>query len=570
MVVARLLSRNTAKQNKIKFHINYLGTNLCHSADTMAMPSHYKPQVAVIGAGIAGAICSQLLARRGAEVVVFDMGKLLPGGRSSSRIPSGGATTGGPGAGSGAEFQFDYGCQFFTASSPAMKRLLDEWLAAGVAAEWRPRIGVYDVAREAVRAHNELTATEVLEVGSGGLPPLPLPGAPLYVGMPSMAALVAHVLGGGSTCDAAASGWERGGSISLRLNTQVQQARWSREGWHLAGQQRTLQTGARRRGSSDIKGDVAGPPQPVETTSSTPTGREESWEAGPFNALVLTDNQFARPGAPGYLDLQGGPPALDELTARMKDLIRVPQFALMLGWIPPGSADPPSSSSGWSAPALARGSEAATSALSQRLSFDALHLLRGTAIQWIARDSSKPGRARTDGGEAWVAITRPQFSARILRPAEAADGAQLTGSCSASDRLPQGTAPLPAASQEYQAAKAAEIWAALRQDLRGVLGSDALAPPAFISAHRWASCFTASPLGTPVVWNEEGRWAACGDFCLGPGLEGAAESGAAAAEAVANMCGLTPLPDLEASSSRGNVVAVGDVDLKARQDGAAG
>ncbi|GIL59435.1 hypothetical protein Vafri_14114 [Volvox africanus] len=315
---------------------------------------------------------------------------MAPGGRASSRIPSSGATTGGPAAGSGTEFQFDYGCQFFTASSPAIKGLLDEWLAAGVAAEWQPRIGVYDVARGAVRARDELTATEALEVGSGGLPPLPLPGAPLYVGMPSMAALVAHVLGRGLTCDAAASGWERGGSISLRLNTRVQLARWSREGWHLAGNQWTRQTGA-KRASSDMKGYVAGPPRPAETPSSTATGREESWEAGPFKALVLADSQFARPGAPGYVELHGGAPALDELTARMKDVIRVPQFALMLGWMP-GSTDPRSLSSLGSAP-QSLGSETAAAtglALSQRLPFDALHLLSGTAIQWIARDSSKP------------------------------------------------------------------------------------------------------------------------------------------------------------------------------------
>ncbi|GIL59436.1 hypothetical protein Vafri_14114 [Volvox africanus] len=171
--------------------------------------------------------------------------------------------------------------------------------------------------------------------------------------------------------------------------TTVQLARWSREGWHLAGNQWT-RTGA-KRASSDMKGYVAGPPRPAETPSSTATGREESWEAGPFKALVLADSQFARPGAPGYVELHGGAPALDELTARMKDVIRVPQFALMLGWMP-GSTDPRSLSSLGSAP-QSLGSETAAAtglALSQRLPFDALHLLSGTAIQWIARDSSKP------------------------------------------------------------------------------------------------------------------------------------------------------------------------------------
>ncbi|GIM14945.1 hypothetical protein Vretimale_17810 [Volvox reticuliferus] len=146
----------------------------------------------------------------------------------------------------------------------------------GVAAEWRPRIGVYDVPRGTVRARSNLTATEVLEVGSGGLPPLPPPSAPLYVGMPSMAALVAHLLREKPTSDAAASEEGRGGGISLRLDTQ----QWGAE-----------------RGSSNTKRDAAAPQQHPDTPSSAPAGRGESWEAGPFHALVLTDSQFARVGA---------------------------------------------------------------------------------------------------------------------------------------------------------------------------------------------------------------------------------------------------------------------------------
>ncbi|GIM14944.1 hypothetical protein Vretimale_17810 [Volvox reticuliferus] len=391
MVVTRLLSRNAAKQTKRLFHVNYICTITCraYKADARVMPSHAKPQVAVIGAGIAGAICSQLLARRGANVVVFDLGKLLPGGRASSRIPDNGATADGPATSFRTDLQFDYGCQFFTASSRPMKRLLDEWLAAGVAAEWRPRIGVYDVPRGTVRARSNLTATEVLEVGSGGLPPLPPPSAPLYVGMPSMAALVAHLLREKPTSDAAASEEGRGGGISLRLDTQVQLARWSRDGWLLAGLQRP-RWGA-ERGSSNTKRDAAAPQQHPDTPSSAPAGRGESWEAGPFHALVLTDSQFARVGAPGYVELQGGAPALDELTARMRDLIRMPQFTLMLGWVPRPADAPSLSALSPQAPGSVMAADTGV-VPSQRLPFDALHLLGGTAIQWIARDSSKPDR----------------------------------------------------------------------------------------------------------------------------------------------------------------------------------
>lgn len=47
---------------------------------TRAMSSSSAPlQVAVIGAGIAGAVCSSLLARKGVKVDVFDLGRQVPG-----------------------------------------------------------------------------------------------------------------------------------------------------------------------------------------------------------------------------------------------------------------------------------------------------------------------------------------------------------------------------------------------------------------------------------------------------------------------------------------------------------
>jgi hypothetical protein len=64
--------------------------------------------------------------------------------------------------------------------------------------------------------------------------------------------------------------------------------------------------------------------------------------------------------------------------------------------------------------------------------------------------------------------------------------------------------------------------------------------PKFLSAHRWAAAYTANPLGQACVAEPGERWAAAGDFCLGPGLQAAVESGAAAAEAVAAMLRLPP------------------------------
>ncbi|GLC38856.1 hypothetical protein PLESTM_000787300 [Pleodorina starrii] len=541
VTVPALLSSNVAR-NPMRLGHSCVAKFVCFAYNSgatrgMSGSGHRPPQVAVIGGGIAGAVCSHFLARRGAHVDVFDMGRQQPGGRASSRTPGGGGG-GGPDV-----FQFDYGCQYFQARSPAMRQLLAEWLAAGVVAEWRPRVGVYDVARGALRSREELSPSEAAALAEGGLPPLPCPSSgPLYAGSPSMGALVAHLLRPeeGGAAEGAAEGAEEGaegrpppsphqqqqqqqqggeeaeggggGGIHLRLNTQVIGARWSNDRWQLTWQQAQRGRGG---GAAAAAGGTAGG-----------EGAAGGGGGGWYDALVLTDNQVVRPGAPGHIVFQDAGPALEALATRLTQLTRRPQFALMMGWTGAGAE------AGAGAGAGAAGS--AGRALPPRLPCDAMHVLGGNAVQWIAVDSSKPGRSRADGGQCWLALTRPDFAARLLAADAAAADAAGAGSSS----------PLPA-GPEYRARRAAEIWTALQEELRHIPGLAALPPPAFLSAHRWSSCFTANPLGRPFESDDGsggggsgGRWAACGDFCTGPGLEPAAASGALAARAVADMLGL--------------------------------
>lgn len=82
-------------------------------------------KVAVVGAGMAGLSCAQILARAGAEVALFDKGR-GPGGRMSSRriaTPAG-------------EAVFDHGAQYFTARDPGFVAQVEAWAAAGVCAPW--------------------------------------------------------------------------------------------------------------------------------------------------------------------------------------------------------------------------------------------------------------------------------------------------------------------------------------------------------------------------------------------------------------------------------------------------
>lgn len=49
--------------------------------------------------------------------------------------------------------------------------------------------------------------------------------------------------------------------------------------------------------------------------------------------------------------------------------------------------------------------------------------------------------------------------------------------------------------------------------------------PAYATAHRWRYALVQETAGAPCLWNEAARVGACGDWCLGPRVECAFESG---------------------------------------------
>ena len=82
-------------------------------------------RVGIIGAGMAGLSCAQVLASRGFDIQIFDKGR-GPGGRMSTRriqTPMG-------------EAAFDHGAQYFTARDPRFVQLVHDWQQRGLAAPW--------------------------------------------------------------------------------------------------------------------------------------------------------------------------------------------------------------------------------------------------------------------------------------------------------------------------------------------------------------------------------------------------------------------------------------------------
>lgn len=110
------------------------------------------PQIAIIGAGLAGLSVARDLVAAGRRVQVFDKGRGLGGRLATRRLTH-----------AGAEHRFDHGAQYLRASGASFAALLD---AAG-AAPWPdgdrrvPRPGISALARHMGQGLDIATATEV-------------------------------------------------------------------------------------------------------------------------------------------------------------------------------------------------------------------------------------------------------------------------------------------------------------------------------------------------------------------------------------------------------------------------
>lgn len=135
--------------------------------------------VAVVGAGWAGLSAAAVLRDAGRDVLVLEKSR-GPGGRSATRREG--------------EARFDQGAQYFTARDASFRQQVRKWCAAGLAAEWQPRIRVAGPAA----GHRD-------------------PGSVTrYVGVPGM----------NSICRDLAAG------LDCRFGTRVEAIEF-RDGWHL-------------------------------------------------------------------------------------------------------------------------------------------------------------------------------------------------------------------------------------------------------------------------------------------------------------------------------------------------
>lgn len=113
-------------------------------------------------------------------------------------------------------------------------------------------------------------------------------------------------------------------------------------------------------------------------------------------------------------------------------------------------------------------------------------------IAWIARDSSKPGRDASS--DAVVVHATPGWSREHLEETPERAGATL------------------------------------HARFRELTGETA--DPSFIAAHRWRYALVERPAGEMFFWDPSARLGACGDWCIGPRVEAAFDSGDGLAGAI--------------------------------------
>jgi hypothetical protein len=113
-------------------------------------------------------------------------------------------------------------------------------------------------------------------------------------------------------------------------------------------------------------------------------------------------------------------------------------------------------------------------------------------IAWIARNSSKPGR--TDGSQTFVVHAGPDWSREHI------------------DETPEA------------------ILQKLQPYALDLIGAGSA--PIFATAHRWRFALVEQAAGVPCLWDAQAGVGACGDYCLGPRVEAAFDSGEAMAQAV--------------------------------------
>jgi len=233
-------------------------------------------------------------------------------------------------------------------------------------------------------------------------------------------------------------------NVTQRSNCKVTSAQQTSEGrWRLASSQRDNEANDSRHVEQEV------------------------------DLLILADLMTALPNLPGSVDF--GESSSLELLEKLRQPGKSPIFTLMLV-LEEGVPDPKA--------------QAAT-------------ITNSSVLQWIAMDSSKPGRGREDGKECWVAFSTPEFACENIK----------SGS-----KDPQEAAP--------------QLQEESLRVLGAFSGGNSLPSVASARVQKWGAAFKTGLLEERSMLDWNNSLAACGDFCRLSSAEGALSSALHLAERI--------------------------------------
>lgn len=197
-------------------------------------------------------------------------------------------------------------------------------------------------------------------------------------------------------------------------------------------------------------------------------------DLGHFMGVIASDKNLV---SPRFTAVTGRPPPLDmklvpELAVKLQEIPVNSCFALMLAFAEPLYSIP----------------------------VKGFSFKNSGVLSWAYCNSSKPGRSATS--ECWVLHSTKEYAEDVV----AQTGLQK----------PSSATLIKVAEDLFQEFQSTGL---------------NISQPFFKKAHRWGSAFPATIIAREekCLWDRNKRIAICGDFCVGPNVEGAVLSGMAAA-----------------------------------------
>jgi renalase len=494
------------------------------------------------------------------------MGTRAPGGRACSRVLTDGAIK---------ELSFDHGVQFLAPRSGSdFEKEVKEWVKAGVVAPWQGRFGSLDsktskftpFTPDSTRINSDSSRTTSTNSFCGlGNSTNSTTSSTVYVGVPSQGAIAQHLA---STIKTPTMVKGSSGSDSKEADASLSPPAAAAAAapaptpakptvFNVHPNDSIVKTGHK------VTGLFYNKSQKLWTVEGVPRSASATTPAsfGAFNAIIVADALVVLPDSAGYATglVEGEDVDIEvqNIVEKIQKVKHQPVFSLLVAF----DSDSKEKKVNADGDGLLDVSIEESS-----VPFDGATVVStdgesGSAgsFQWIARNSSKPGRktgtpkkeestGSGDGdgvGSTWVAITTPERAYKLLKtwPLHTTKGLYNPQTHEYRDAVAKELLGefIETIGKAAAAAVAGTEKEKEEENRDGQSKIDLRSRVVYCHAQRWGRGFVENPLEVDYLGSEAALFAACGDFCGGVAsvspVEAAWQSGQKAADAVACWLG---------------------------------